>query len=298
MRFGLLVALLFQESLLEQGRRYLEERDLPAAERVFRELVSQNPEDSRASYLLGVVLARQERNEEAIVALLRARARAPRENPAILYELGVACAKEKRWMEAEEALQLATELAPAEVSMRLQLGWVYYSSVQGEKAKAEFERVLDSSESAMAWLYLGLTEIGLGEYEPAVRSLGRALALDPELLEAHLALGKTLARAGRDEEAKPVLLRALEIDPEAAEAHFQLGLLALRSADPEGARTEFTEAIASDGEHLQAWYNLALVAERLGREEEARKAWKRVEDLRASGASEPEASRRTRARVP
>ncbi|MGH9324434.1 MAG: tetratricopeptide repeat protein [Vicinamibacteria bacterium] len=300
MSFRLLLALLLTQggSLLDQGRRFLEERNLPAAERVFRGLVAQNPEDSRANYFLGLTLSRQNRTEEAIFVLEKARDSATRPNPTILFELGTAYSREKRWKEAEEALQMATELAPAEIGMRLQLGWVYYSSVQGEKARAEFEKVIETSPSAPAWLYLGLTEIGLGENEPAIRALGEALALAPDLLEAQLALGKTLARAGRDEEAKPVLLRALEIDAGAAEAHFQLGLVALRSGNPEAARTAFREAVEAEGDHMQAWYNLALVAERLGRGEEARSAWKRVEDLRASGAWEPEAARRTRAKNP
>jgi tetratricopeptide (TPR) repeat protein len=193
-------------------------------------------------------------------------------------------------------LKQATELVPTEPAMRLQLGWVYYSSLEGEKARAEFERVIETSPSAMAFLYLGLTEIGLGRNEPAVVALREAIRLDPGLLDAHVALGKVLARAGRDEVAVTVLSRALEIDGSSAEAHFQLGLIALRRGNLDSASGSFQAAIDADPEHLQAWYNRALVAERLGRGEEARAAWARVAELRASGAEDPEAKRRTRAR--
>jgi len=299
MILALLMVLFVQEaaSLLDRGKRLLEERNLPAAESLFRELVSKSPEDSRASYYLGIALARQERTEEAVVALENARRFAERPNASVLYELGTAFSKLERFQDAEEVLKQATELAPDESRIRLQLGWVYYSKLEGEKARGEFERVLETAPSAMAFLYLGLTEIGLGRNEPAVEALREAIRLEPGLLEAHVALGKVLARAGRDEEAVPVLAGALEIDGGSAEAHFQLGLVALRRGELESASRSFGAAIDADPEHLQAWYNRALVAQRLGRGEEARSCWVRVEELRAAGAEDPEAKRRTRART-
>ncbi len=297
MILALLAALLLQEamSLLDRGRRFLEEGNLPAAETVLRELVSESPEDSRASYYLGVVLLRQGRTEEAIAALESARRFASRPNPSVLYELGSAFSKLERWREAEEVLIEAAALAPSEVAIRLQLGWVYYSKLEGDKARAEFERAIETAPSATAFLYLGLTEIGLGRNEPAVDALREAIRLEPALLEAHVALGKVLARAGRDEEALPLLTQALEIDGRNAEAHFQLGLIALRRGALDSASRSFAAAIEADPEHLQGWYNRALVAERLGQGEEAIAAWARVEHLRASGP-DPEAKRRPRAR--
>jgi tetratricopeptide (TPR) repeat protein len=298
MTLALLAALFFQEatSLLDQGRRLLEESDLAGAEKVFRELVSRSPEDSRASYYLGIALARQDRTGEAVEALEIARVNAARPNPSILFELGAAYSRLQRWQQAEAMLKQATDLAPAEAVMRLQLGWVYYSKLEGEKARAEFERVIATSPSAKAFLYLGLTEIGLGRNEPAVEALREAIRLDPGLLDAHVALGRVLSRAGGDEEATAVLTRALEIDGGSAEAHFQLGLIALRRGELHSASRSFEAAIDADPGHLQAWYNRALLAQRLGHEEEARTCWARIEEIRASGAEDPDVKRRMRAR--
>ncbi len=297
---GIVGLLLVQEAagLLDQGRRFLDEQNPEAAESVFRDLVARTPEDPRASYYLGIALARQDRTEEAIEALEDARRYTSRPNPSVLFELGTALSRLERYPEALRVLQQATELAPQETAFRLQLGWVYYSALEGEKARAEFERVIAAAPSAKAFLYLGLTEIGLGRNAPAVEALREAIRRDPGLLEAHVALGKVLSRAGRDEEAVPVLRRALEIDPASAESHFQLGLIALRRGELESAARSLEAAIAADSGHLQAWYNRALVAERLGHTEEARRSWARVAELRASGAEDPKAKKRTRARIP
>jgi tetratricopeptide (TPR) repeat protein len=268
-------------ALLAEGTRYLEEWNLRQAERVFRELAARNPEDSRASYYLGVALARQERTGEAIEAFESARRHGTRPNPSVLFELGKALSKLERWREAREVLEQAVALVPNEPSIRLQLGWVYYSNVEGEKARTEFEKVIAAAPSARAFLYLGLAEVALGRVDPAVAALREAIERDSDLLEAPLALGKVLARAGRDEEATNALGRALQIDRGNAEAHFQLGLIALRREELEAASRSFDAAIEADPDHLQAWYNRALLAERLGREGEARAAWTRVEELRA-----------------
>ena len=45
-------------ALFAEGTRYLEEWNLRQAERVFRELAALDPGDARASYYLGVALAR------------------------------------------------------------------------------------------------------------------------------------------------------------------------------------------------------------------------------------------------
>jgi tetratricopeptide (TPR) repeat protein len=293
-----LLSLQEPEGLLERGRRFLDDRNPQAAERVFRELVARSPEDARASYYLGIALARQDRTAEAVEAFEAARRLSRRPNASVLFELGTALSKLARFAEARSVLKEATELAPDEPAFRLQLGWVYYSALEGEKARAEFERVIAASPSARAYLYLGLTEVGLGRSEPAIEALREAIRLDAELLEANVALGKVLTRAGRDDEAKAALTRALEIDPASAESHFQLGLIALRRDDLETASRSFDAAIAADPEHLQAWYNRALVAERRADPETARESWARVAELRASGAEDPETGRRPRARTP
>jgi tetratricopeptide (TPR) repeat protein len=187
---GILGFLLVQDaaSLLDQGRRLLDAQNPKAAERVFRDLVAQDPGDSRARYYLGIALARQERNEEAVDAFEAARGGASRPNPSVLFELGRALSKLERFPEAERVLREATELAPEEPVFRLQLGWVYYSLLEGEKARAEFERVIAASPSPTAFLYLGLAEVGLGRTEPAVDALREAIRRDPRLLEAHVAL--------------------------------------------------------------------------------------------------------------
>ena len=57
----------------------------------------------------------------------------------------------------------------------------------------------------------------------ALASYQQALAISPDLAEAHSNLGEALRRMGRLSEAVAACERALALDPELAEAHNHLG---------------------------------------------------------------------------
>ena len=83
---------------------------------------------------------------------------------------------------------------------------------------------------AQAWALLArcITVRGAdsGATEEAWAAADRALALDPELAEAHAVRGWLLTRAGRYEEASPEIERSLQLDPLSADANRRAGVWA------------------------------------------------------------------------
>ena len=266
---------------IELGRAALQENRLPDAEAYFRRAVDSDRSLSDAHYFLGLTLLRQGQPKDAATALERARDLSARPNPSILFELGKAYARLERPVEAERALVQAATLAPERDLVHLELGWLHYKRLEGEKAEAEFREALKRKESGAARFYLGLAETALGKLDAAARSFRRALVLEPANVEAAVALGKTLVRLHREAEAEAVLNGAISLDPRSAEANYQLGLLALGRGQLAAARDGFERAAASDPGHHGACYNLVLVYERLGEKVEAEKARARFESLAA-----------------
>ena len=278
---ALVGAVSFQDlsSLLADGRRLLDEKRFSQAESVFRMAAAVEPGEPAPHYYLGVALLGQGKNEQAARALEQAYHLSPTPNPSVLYELGTAYLRMERLDESERVLLLAAEQAPGEARVHLQLGWLYYLKVEGEKAEAEFRRALDLSPTPVAHYYLALAELALGKIEDAVASCRAAIASNPSFPAARVVLGKMLAQLGRFEEAKKELKEALRLDPKAAEAHYQLGLMSLRGKDLKRAAELFRSAVEADPSHQGAWYNLALVYEQLGRAREAHQARARFEAL-------------------
>ena len=64
---------------------------------------------------------------------------------------------------------------------------------------------------------------GREEYRKAQAAYEKALALNPNLIEAKVYMANLLTDTGRAEQAAPLLQQALSTNPNVAEAHWELG---------------------------------------------------------------------------
>ena len=151
------------------------------------------------------------------------------------------------------------------------------------RAVDEAERRHGEEElSADAWYALGY-DLETTSAEAACAAYERALALDPELPDAHLNLGRLLHEAGDLAAAEHHYRDALALRPGDATAAFNLGV-ALEDAGrlPE-ASDAYELAIAADPRAADAHHNLAWVYERLGEPQAALRHWKAYKSLRENG---------------
>jgi tetratricopeptide (TPR) repeat protein len=113
-------------------------------------------------------------------------------------------------------------------------------------------------DSAVARMELGTIYGRQNELPSAVFHLSEAVRLDDQgLPDAHLNLGVALRRMGRKEEAVRSLQRALAIDPLLAPAHVNLALIRAGQGRMEEATTHFREAIRLDPSDVPSRINLA-----------------------------------------
>jgi len=103
----------------------------------------------------------------------------------------------------------------------------------------------------------------------ARRAYERAVAAEPELLDAHINLGALLHEAGDLEQAERAYRRAIEacgMDPMLL---YNLGVLLEDLHRDEEALQAYQGALQGDPKLADCHYNLALLCERLGRPKEA-----------------------------
>ena len=108
-----------------------------------------------------------------------------------------------------------------------------------------------------------------GRPEEAIEKARRALADDPEILEAHMLLGNFLDKAGRPEEAIAAYRQALALDPEHQATIFRLALAYKQQGRLADARTGFERARSLDPRNGRVLWQLADVEMRERRFEEA-----------------------------
>ena len=105
--------------------------------------------------------------------------------------------------------------------------------------------------------YLGVAQYQLGDYDPAIASLNKAVGIAPDYAEAHNSLGTIHLEAQRHSEAAACFRRAVELRPDYANAFTNLGNALRDGGDLEPAAGAYREAIRLDPMTAQPAYRLA-----------------------------------------
>ncbi|MEO8485167.1 MAG: tetratricopeptide repeat protein [Betaproteobacteria bacterium] len=133
--------------------------------------------------------------------------------------LGMLSHAARRWADAIDALQRAVALAPRNAGYRVHLGAALNRAGRaGEAVRALEAAIALDPRSSAAWVNLGNACQRAGDPDRAIEALERALTLDPMRAAAHNNLGNLLKETGRVEAAITAYARALEADPGLATA--------------------------------------------------------------------------------
>ncbi len=112
---------------------------------------------------------------------------------------------------------------------------------------ARLEGTPDASDETAPGLARQARELkSRGRHEAAIDALGRAIAIDPDLIAARLSRGTLLFESGRFREALADFERAVELDPESAIATMNRGNARTVLGDLDGGLSDATRAIELD----------------------------------------------------
>ncbi|HEU4498675.1 MAG TPA: tetratricopeptide repeat protein, partial [Sphingomicrobium sp.] len=104
-----------------------------------------------------------------------------------------------------------------------------------------------------------------------LETAAKAIALDPDLAEAHAARGSALANTGRRADAREAFELALSLDPNNFDACLEFARFCVAEGDLERAVELFIRAVEAQPDDPQAALLVHSLLEKLGRTEEAEK---------------------------
>lgn len=220
---------------LERAAAAYSRGDLGTAERHCAAALRRNPNDFNAIHLMGVVLGRKGRHEEALTHFDRAAAMRPG-HPDVLRNRGSALVELGRLNEA---------LADYDASI----------AARPDHAPTLSDR--------------GLALLELGKEHDALAVLARALTLDPENATYANNLGRALMKLDRTEDALACYLDALTVDPRYVNAKINAGTALIDLFRYEEAIAHLDEALALQPDNCDALILRAAALQELERKEEA-----------------------------
>jgi Tfp pilus assembly protein PilF len=169
-----------------------------------------------------------------------------------LNNLGLALAAQGRDPDAIATFRQALARDPELNSARNNLATVLLRTGEVEPAVRELEEALRRDPGyAQAWMNLGLCRLRLRQFPPAVEALERAHALEPGDARILRNLGFAALEAGLFARAAEAFTHAL-VREETASARFGLGMALLQQGDPAGARRELERALELEPGHDRA----------------------------------------------
>jgi tetratricopeptide (TPR) repeat protein len=156
---------------------------------------------------------------------------------------------------AEAALTKALELSPGEPQAESLLGWAMMLNERYDEALLAFRKVLmREPANALARVNLGYVCLRKGLLGEAIEHLSRAIRLDKDrraTMYANFYLGLVYIERNMLDDAQTFLKKAIALGPNLLQAHYELGRAYWRSGRRDEARATWREAYAAN--KLNPW---------------------------------------------
>ena len=190
--------------------RHHQAGQLEAADRLYREAIAANPNDTHALHLCGVLAHQTGRNDEAADLIGRAIALDDRV-PDFHYNIGLVLWALGRRPDAMTHWARVVALNPDHAEALMNLGNALREQSQPAEAATHLRRAVAlRPQSPVAHNNLGLALAGLGD-PAAAAHYQRAIELQPQFIEPYLNLALEFVRTGRPDQALACVQRSLQI---------------------------------------------------------------------------------------
>jgi tetratricopeptide (TPR) repeat protein len=240
----------------------------------FQHAATLDPDDLGSKFRIGGALRRDGQFDEAIKAF-DAVAAVDKDYPGLALERGLLYEASGHSEEALKQYEDALAKAPNDPDLMLRVGCGKVAANRAEQAEELLKKVLSQRPTSAETNHcLGRALLVQGtRLADALRTLERAVELDPNRPEYFLYVGWAANEAGNVPKAEKALAEALRLDQGLADAYWQRGVLRQRQGAVRDAIADLTRALALRPSRHEAHASLADAFYDLGREQEALKEW-------------------------
>jgi tetratricopeptide (TPR) repeat protein len=226
---------------------------LQEAERLYRQVLAENPQQPDAHHNLGAVLARHGRLTEALPHLKAGVEGRPEES--------------KYWSACIQVMQ----------------------ALGAREDLAELYRKLTTLQPGLAAAHYNLANAlkDLGRWDEAADSYRTALKLNPGLAAAHNNLGNVSKLQGKLDDADAGYRAAIAADPDFAEAHCNLGNVLEQRGHLDAAEACYRRVLALTPDHIEVNRHLGAVLMEQGRTADGLDAFMRYAQRKYGGGTPP-----------
>ena len=255
--------------ILRQATRYHQKGDFVQAEKLYRQVLEQKPNQSLALHSMGLIAYQQQNFEDAAEFVSQAINADPQ--AAHLYNsMGVISEALDQTDKAIRSYQEALHLKPDYAEAHKNLGLIYQNQQKNEQAIKCFQTALNIDTNCVECMcHLADLLLDCNRYAEAVANYKNAIMLNPNMAEAYNNLALALKQQNRFDEAVNAQQKALQLKPD--QINFQTNMASIYQA--KGSLTEALaickKVIDQSPDNPVHYYNLACVLRDQGLLDEA-----------------------------
>ncbi len=302
-----------QKQILDAAIQHHMAGRLDAAEKLYRDLLAEDPNQPDALHLIGVITLQEQRAHEARALFKQALWVKPNfpeahnnmgtalkaldklddaeasyrqaisQKPDFAdahYNLGTVLDDMKRYEEAAAAYRMALSIKPKYLAALGNLASVWVKLERFDEAIEHYHRALEiEPDYVQAHLNLGHLYKRVDRIYDAVTSFEKVSLLNPETANIFLYLGQTLQRSDELEKAEVAYRQALEVKPDCAETYFGLGQLYYLKEQMDGCITYYQKSLTLNPQSAETYANLGLAFHDIGNTAEALKCYREALNL-------------------
>ncbi len=258
---------------LNIGLVYYRQRSYMAAIEPFESVVQQTPESYQARYLLGFCYFFNSRWADTVAMLEPVWEQVSAVDQLnYLYVLGRAAELSKNAALEEKAYSRMAEIGQGSPEFRMIIGKAHLNRGEYDDAMRDLEAAARADPKLpLVHYYLGMTYVRQQNYERARVEFQQDLTLEPDAAFTYEELGKAESALQNDGEAAKDFGRAVKLDPLLVESRMGLAKIAERRREYPAALAQLDEIIRIDNDNAGGHYLRGQVLLRMGREKEGRK---------------------------
>ena len=269
-------AALALQAKFAQGIALHQQGKLAEAERIYGEVLHQQPNHFDALHLLGLIAAQTRRTERAVELIKRAIGLNAKV-AAAHCNLGNTLTDLKRPADALASYDRAITLKPDYAEAYYNRGLALQDLKRPEDALASYDKAIAlKPDFAEAYSNRGNALIDLKRPEEALVSCDTAIALKPDFAETHNNRGNALTYLKRPTDALASYDKAIALKPDLAEAYCNRGNALLDLKHAADALASYDKAIALKPEYAEAYSNRGRALQNLKRPEDALASYDRA----------------------
>jgi Tfp pilus assembly protein PilF/TolB-like protein len=201
------------ETSLVLAQMFCSIRDYSSAEKIYENVLRQDPNNVVAHIMLGLTLLELDLQDLAQARVEEALRLKP-DHPHAYIVMSQIYAHQGKLEDAEQQLRRASDLNPKDPWIHNQLGYFYLSRNKPELALEEFKRYAElAPDDPNAHDSLAEGYLRTGNEEMAEKEYLRALALKPDFDNPHFMLGEIYHSRGERQKAIRMYQKYLQINP-------------------------------------------------------------------------------------